>query len=80
LVEAKHEIARFEGPPAYPSTVVIAEALLVNYCVGESDVSSLVQQILGIFECFLRVFFNICHHARCAIANVGREYLLSFEE
>jgi hypothetical protein len=52
--------------------MVIAEALLVNYCAGESDVSSLVQQILGIFECLLRVFFDVCHHARCAIANIYR--------
>jgi hypothetical protein len=35
---------------------------------------------LGIFECLLCVFFNICHHARRAIANVGREHCLGSEE
>jgi hypothetical protein len=30
LLEAKHEDAGLEGPSAYPSAVVIAEALLIN--------------------------------------------------
>jgi hypothetical protein len=30
LLEAKHEVARLEGPSVYPSAVVIAEALLID--------------------------------------------------
>jgi hypothetical protein len=80
LLEAKHEIARFEGPPEYPSAMVIAEALLVNCCAGESDVSSLIQQILGVLECLLRVFFDVCYHAQRAIADIGREHRFGSEE
>jgi hypothetical protein len=48
LLEAKHEVAGLEGPSAYPSAVVIAEALLIDCQAGESDVSSFIQQILGV--------------------------------
>jgi hypothetical protein len=44
LVEVKDEVAWLEGPPAYPSAVVIAEALLVNCRAGEGDVPGLIQQ------------------------------------
>jgi hypothetical protein len=43
LLEANYEVAWFEGPSAYPSAVVIAEALLVNYRTGEVDIPSLIQ-------------------------------------
>jgi hypothetical protein len=43
LLEAKYEVAWFEGPSAFPSAVVIAEALLVNYGTSESDVSGFIQ-------------------------------------
>jgi hypothetical protein len=43
LLEAKYEVACLEGPSAYPSAVVIVEALLVNCRAGESDVSSFIQ-------------------------------------
>jgi hypothetical protein len=48
LLEAKYEVAWFEGPSAYPSDVVIAETLLVNCGTSESDVSSFIQQVLGV--------------------------------
>jgi hypothetical protein len=48
LLEAKHEVARLEGPSAYPSAVVIAEAFLIGCRAGESDVSSFIQQVLGV--------------------------------
>jgi hypothetical protein len=43
LLEAKHEVARLEGPSAYLSAVVIAEGLLINCRMSESDVSSFIQ-------------------------------------
>jgi hypothetical protein len=43
LLEAKYEVAWFEGPSAYLSDVVIAEALLVNCRMGEGDIPSLIQ-------------------------------------
>jgi hypothetical protein len=30
LLEAKHEVAGLEGPSAYPSAMVIVEALLID--------------------------------------------------
>jgi hypothetical protein len=56
LLEAKYEVAWLKGPSAYPSAVVIAEALLVNCRTGEGDVPSFIQQVLGISQClFLRL-------------------------
>jgi hypothetical protein len=72
LFEAKDEVAWLEGPSAYPSDVVISEALLVNYRAGEGDVPSFIQQVLGICQCLFCVFFDIGHHARCAVAHVSR--------
>jgi hypothetical protein len=69
---AKYEVARFEGPSAYPSAVVIAEALLVNCRAGESDVSSFIQQVLGICQCLFCVFFDVGHHAGCTVAHICR--------
>jgi hypothetical protein len=52
--------------------VVIAEALLVNCRTGDGDIPSLIQQVLGIHQCLFCVFFDIGHHARCAVAYVSR--------
>jgi hypothetical protein len=43
LLEAKDEVAWLEGPSAYPSAVVITEALLVNYRAGVGDVPIFIQ-------------------------------------
>jgi hypothetical protein len=72
LLEAKDEVAWFEGPSAYPSAVVIAEALLVDCRTGEGDVPSLIQKVLGILQCLFCVFFDIGHHTRCAVADIRR--------
>jgi hypothetical protein len=72
LLETKDEVSWLEGPSAYPSAMVIAEALLVNCRAGEGNVPSLIQQVLGICQCLFCVFFNISHHARHAVAYVGR--------
>jgi hypothetical protein len=72
LLEAKYEVAWFEGPSAYPSAVVIAKDLLVNCRTGEGDVPSLIQQVLGICQCLFCVFFNIGHHTGRAVAHVHR--------
>jgi hypothetical protein len=39
----KHKVAGLEGPSAYPSAVIVAEALLINYRSGEGYVSRFVQ-------------------------------------
>jgi hypothetical protein len=72
LLEAKYEVAWFEGPFAYPSAVVIMEALLVNYRMGEGDVPSLIQQVLGICQCLFCVFFDIGHHTGRAVVHIRR--------
>jgi hypothetical protein len=72
LLEAKYEVAWLEGPSAYPSAVVIAEALLVNYRAGEGDVPSFIQQVLGICQCLFCVLLDVGHHAGCTIAHICR--------
>jgi hypothetical protein len=72
LLEAKDEVAWLEGPSAYPSAVVIAEALLIHCRAGEGDISGFIQQVLGIFQCLFHVFLDIGHHARRAVAYISR--------
>jgi hypothetical protein len=72
LREAKYEVAGLEGSSAYPSAVVIAEDLLVNCQAGESDVSSFIQQVLGICQCLFCVFFDVGHHVGRAVAHIYR--------
>jgi hypothetical protein len=74
LFETKHKVARLEGPSAYPSTVVIAEVLLINYGSDEGYVSRFVQQIAGIFQCYLRIFFDISLDTRCAKSHIRRKH------
>jgi hypothetical protein len=45
----KDKVAELKGPSAYPSAMVVAEALLINCRSGEGYVSRFVQQIAGIF-------------------------------
>jgi hypothetical protein len=72
LLEAKDEVAWFGGSSAYPSAVVIAEALLVDRRTGEGDIPSLIQQVLGIRQCLFCVFFDIGHHTGRALAHICR--------
>jgi hypothetical protein len=72
LLEAKYEVAWFEGSSAYPSAVVIAEALLVNCGTSESDVSGFIQQVLGVCQCLFCVFLDVGDHARRAVAHIRR--------
>jgi hypothetical protein len=72
LLESKDEVARLKGPSAYPSAVVIAEALLVNYRAYEGDIPSLIQQVLYVCQRLFYVFFDVGHHAGRAIAHVCR--------
>jgi hypothetical protein len=72
LLESKDEVARLEGSSAYPSAVVITEALLVNCRAYEGDIPGLVQQVLCVRQCLFGIFFNVGHHAGRAIAHVRR--------
>jgi hypothetical protein len=47
--------------------------------MGEGDISSVVQQVSGIFECILGIFFDVCYHASCAITNIGGEHCLGYK-
>jgi hypothetical protein len=42
--------------------------------------SSLVQQIAGVFKCLLCIFFDVSKHVRCAVMNIGREYCFGSKE
>jgi hypothetical protein len=55
----KHKVVGLEGPSAYPSAVVIAEVLLVNCRPDKCYVSCFVQQVTGVFQRYLRIFFDI---------------------
>jgi hypothetical protein len=72
LLESKDEVAWLEGPSAYLSAVVIAEALLVNCQAYEGDVPGLIQQVLRVCQCLFCVFFDIGHHAGRAVAHIRR--------
>jgi hypothetical protein len=50
--------------------MVVLEALLVDCGAGEGDVSSLIEQVLSVFECLLGVFLNVCRDACGAVADV----------
>jgi hypothetical protein len=70
LFETKHKVAGFEGPSAYPSAVVIAEVLLIHCGSDEGYVSRFVQQVAGVFQRYLRIFFDIGLNARCPISHI----------
>jgi hypothetical protein len=70
----KHKVAGLEGPPVYPSAVVIAQALLINCRSDEGYVSRLVQQIAGVFQRCLRILFDISLNTGCAILHIRRKH------
>jgi hypothetical protein len=74
LLETKHKVAGLEGPSAYPSAVVIAEILLINCRSDEGYVSCFVQQVAGVFQRYLRIFFDIGLDTRCAISHIRRKH------
>jgi hypothetical protein len=74
LFETKHKVAGFEGPSVYPSVVVIAEVLLINCGTDEGYVSRFVQQITGVFQRYLRIFFDIGLDTRCAKSHIRRKH------
>jgi hypothetical protein len=74
LFETKHKIAGLEGSSAYPSAVVIAEALLINCRSDEGYVSHFIQQIVGVFQCCLRVLFDIGLDTGCAVPHIRRKH------
>jgi hypothetical protein len=74
LLETKHKVARLEGPSAYPSAVVIAEVLLINCRSDEGYISCFVQQVTGVFQCYLRIFFDIGLDTRRAISHIRRKH------
>jgi hypothetical protein len=74
LLETKHEVAGLKRPSAYPSAVVVAEALLVDCSSSEGDITSFVQYVEGIFQCRLSVFFDVSYHIRCAVTHIYGKY------
>jgi hypothetical protein len=74
LFETKHKVVGLEGPSVYPSAVVITEVLLVNCRSDECYVSRFVQQVTGIFQRYLRIFFNIGIDMGCAVSHIRRKH------
>jgi hypothetical protein len=70
----KHKVAGPEGPFAYPSAVVVAEALLINCRSDEGYVSRFVQQISGVFQCCLCILFDIGLNTGCAVSHIRRKH------
>jgi hypothetical protein len=79
LLEAKHKVGGLEGSSAYPSAVVVAKALLIDFRSGKGYVSRFVQQIAGIFQRCLRIFFDIGHYTGCAVPHIRRKHLFCSE-
>jgi hypothetical protein len=75
----KHKVAGLKGPSAYPSTVVIAEVLLINCRSDEGNISRFVQQITGVFQRYLRIFFYIGLDMGCAILHIRRKHRFCIE-
>jgi hypothetical protein len=75
----KHKVTGFEGPSAYPSAVAIAEVLLINYRSDEGYVSRFVQQIAGVFQRYLRIFFDIGLDTGYAVPHVRRKHCFCTE-
>jgi hypothetical protein len=59
LDEPKDEVAFLEGATADAATMVAAEALLVNGCPGECEVSCLVDEVDVVLPSMLVLFFDI---------------------
>jgi hypothetical protein len=74
LFETKHKVAGLEGPSVYPSAVVIAEVLLINCRSDKGYVSCFVQQVAGVFQRYLCIFFDIGLDTRCAISHIRRKH------
>jgi hypothetical protein len=72
LLELEDEVARLEGPSAYPSAVVIMEDLLINCRAYEGNIPGFIQQVLCVCQRLFSVFFDVGHHAGRAIAHVRR--------
>ena len=52
LLESQYKVSFGEGPVAHSTAVIVAEALLINS--GAGDVSSIVEEIDGVFKCCSR--------------------------
>jgi hypothetical protein len=74
LLETQHKVAGLEGPSAYPFAVVIAEVLLINCRSDEGYVLCFVQQVAGIFQRYLCVFFDIGLDTRHDISHISRKH------
>jgi hypothetical protein len=68
-----------EGPSAYPSAVLIEEALLINCRPDEDYVSCFIQQIAGVFQRCLRVLFDIGLDTGCAVPHIRRKHCFCTE-
>jgi hypothetical protein len=75
----KHKVVGLEGPSAYPSTMVIAEAWLINCRSDEGYISHFVQQIAGVFQRYLRVLFDIGLDTGCAVPHIHRKHRFYIE-
>jgi hypothetical protein len=70
----KYKVSLFEAVSTYPTAMVVAEALLVDCSASKGDISSFVQQVLGVLKHLLHVFFNVRHDAQSAVADAGRKH------
>jgi hypothetical protein len=69
-----HKVAGLKGPSMYPSAVVVEEALLIDCRSCEGYVLRFIQQIAGVFQRCLRIFFDIGHYTGCAVPHIRRKH------
>jgi hypothetical protein len=60
--------------------MVVAEALLVNCRTSEGDILSFIQQVEGIFQCLLSIFYDVSYHTRCAVTHICGKYYFGPKE
>ena len=71
LLESQYKVSFGEGPVAHSTAVIVAEVLLINSGTGEGDVSSLVEEVDGVFECCSRGGLAVGNDSWRLEANLG---------
>jgi hypothetical protein len=54
--------------------MVIAEVLVINRQSNEGYVSRLVQQIAGVFQCYLRILFDMSLGTGRTVSHIRRKH------
>src|SRR5664279_4722262 len=76
LLQPEYKVSFDEGPAAYSTAMIVAQALLVDSGAGECDVSSLVECVDVVFYCSVRVLLSVGGNPRCVVADIRWQHRL----